>query len=126
MRRSLIGAALGAAMISGAVLAPPALAAPAQSASPLAGWCGWTPANNSNVAGTFNNTGVNIRSGQYTTCAIVGEGYNGHDVSIRCYAYGTSVNGNTLWLYITDRTTGVTGWSAGAYMWATGGLIALC
>ncbi|MEE4547005.1 hypothetical protein V2S66_34200 [Streptomyces sp. V4-01] len=120
MKRLVIGAALGVAILSGVIVAPPALASPAHSATPQAAWCGWTPANNSNVPGTFSNAGVNIRNGQYTNCTVLGAGYNGHDLTFRCFADGTSVGGNGVWIYLTDRTTGVTGWASAAYIWGYG------
>jgi hypothetical protein len=70
--------------------------------------CSWKPANNSNAPGVFQQQGVNIRSGPSTSCNVIyGEGYTGQSVTIHC---GTSTSQN-VWLYLTDNTTGVTGWS---------------
>lgn len=72
--------------------------------------CGWTPANNSNLQGTFTESGVNIRNDRWTTCPILGEGYPGQTLIARCWAVGTWINGDGTWIYVTDETTGVTGW----------------
>jgi hypothetical protein len=101
-----------AALISGVILAGTAFAASPASASaaPAASVnCSWSPANNSKAPGMFQQQGVNIRSGPSTSCDVIrGEGYEGQSVTIHC---GTGTAQNQVWLYLTDNTTGVTGWS---------------
>jgi hypothetical protein len=100
-------------------IAGPASASTATSA----GACGWTPANDSRVAGTFSEPGVNIRNDRWTTCPILGEGYPGQSVDIRCYATGTTVDGESHWDYVTDETTGVTGWVSELYLTGFGAVV---
>lgn len=56
--------------------------------------------------GHFTGQGVNIRTGPSTTCTVVGLGYEGQAVSVHCY-----YQVNPVWFYITDKATGVEGWS---------------
>ncbi|AHH97380.1 hypothetical protein GCM10010174_73270 [Kutzneria viridogrisea] len=86
---------------------PTAVASPAN--------CGWQPANNdNNTSGRFADDGVNIRSGDSTSCAVLGLGYKSHTITLRCFWNG--------FVYLTDNTTGVTGWSAVDYVNWPGGL----
>jgi hypothetical protein len=85
------------------------VASPASPAS-----CGWHPANNDNQPGQFTADGVNIRNGDDTSCAALGLGYTSHSVTIHCQTRS--------WVYITDNTTGVTGWSSIQFLtWGVGG-----
>lgn len=102
-------------------------AAPASAAAPASGVrpaisCIWNPANNSNQPGTFTGSGVNIRTGPDTSCTAIGSGYPGHSLTVRCY---TNAAGGYYWIYLTDNTTGKTGWSRGDYVTWSGG-IAMC
>ena len=99
------------ATLLGLALAVPVLAAaPAQAAS--CPQSGPTFAQ----AGAFTYQAVNIRSGPTTGCVAVGLGYSSHNVTYRCYSEGTPVNGWSTWTYLTDNTTGVTGWSSDAFL----------
>lgn len=84
------------------------LAAPASAMVTPKVTCGWKPANNSDYTVSFTTNGVNIRSGPSTSCTSLGLGYTSNSVYVRCEGSG--------WDYITDRTTGVTGWSAASYI----------
>lgn len=74
-------------------------------------WCGWTPANNSHDPAWVTG-GVNIRTGQGTSCNIKNGAHptaNPGDVLlVHCIS-------SNNWYYLTDESTGVTGWSA-AYL----------
>ncbi|WP_442912797.1 SH3 domain-containing protein [Kutzneria sp. CA-103260] len=57
---------------------------------------------------------MNIRSGPGTDCTSKGLGYIGHNVTVYC---GDVSN----WDYLTDNTTGVTGWASNDLVdWNTG------
>jgi len=58
----------------------------------------------------FAGNGVNIRTGPSTSCTSIGLGYLSHRVNYRCYGLGQSVSGWNTWTYLTDITTGKTGW----------------
>jgi hypothetical protein len=87
--------------------------APAQAAPQFSG-CGWRPANNSHKSASYNQSGVNIRSGADTSCTILGSGYPGQSVTVRCAWYNSG--DGRWWDYLTDNSTGVTGWSADQYV----------
>lgn len=111
------------AAVTAAVLAPVAgIAAPASAATDAATTnaaivapqfsCGWTPANDSGAPGTFTADGVNIHDGNDTGCTVEGEGYTGQTLDIRCFWNGNGYE----WFYVTDETTGVTGWAVRNYI----------
>lgn len=84
--------------------------------------CGWTPANNSNIPASFNASGVNIRTGADTSCTVIGEGYPGQSVTVRCAWYNSG--DNRWWDYLDDKTTGKRGWSAEEYVnWSGSALV---
>jgi hypothetical protein len=95
------------------------LAAVPQTVVPLFS-CGWKPANNSNLSGSFNESGINIRNGQDTSCAILGEGYPGQSVTVHCTQFGGE---GLIWDYLTDNTTDKTGWAADEFVNWTGTLL---
>jgi hypothetical protein len=98
---SIAFAALSAAGMLVALLPSSAAAAPAVN-------CIQNPTANDNGPAEFRGTGVNIRTGPFTTCTSVGLGQPAHSVIERC----TKTNSNGVdWTYLTDRTTGKTGWS---------------
>lgn len=70
--------------------------------------------------GHYTYEGVNIRSGPTTGCVVVGAGYSSHTLLYRCYTEGTPVGWATTWTYLTDLTTGVTGWSSDYYLSGAG------
>ena len=99
------------ALVAAVSFAGPAVAAGPVFASAVrpATNCSWSPVTDSNVPGVFQAEGVNIRSGPSTSCNVIyGEGYPGQTVAIRC---GVSNLQGQVWFYISDYTTGVTGWS---------------
>lgn len=74
------------------------------------------------VNGDYAGTGIRIRTGPHTSNTVVGLGYRGQGATIYCLAYGTSINGDNLWLRHRNKTTGVTGYSADYYMSWGGGV----
>ncbi|MFD8726197.1 SH3 domain-containing protein [Streptomyces sp. NPDC059629] len=120
IRRSLL-AAIGAAALAVTGFAVPATAA---TSSPAAFSCGWKPANNFNPPDAkFTQDGVNIRSGQSTSCPALGQGYKSHSLDIRCL----TSNDPDTWMYVTDKTTGVTGWVNQIYLiWGAGHSVRQC
>jgi hypothetical protein len=81
----------------------------------VAASCGWTPASNSGAVGTFTADGVNIHTGNDVGCPASGAGYSGQTVDIRCWWNGNGYD----WYYITDESTGVTGWAVRTYLTVT-------
>jgi hypothetical protein len=77
------------------------------------------------VYGDYAGDGIRIRTGPHTTNTVLGLGYRGQGAAIFCLAYGTSINGDNLWLRHRNRTTGVTGYSADYYM-SWGGGVSAC
>lgn len=75
--------------------------------------CGWQPANDARLNAWFQDDGVNIRSGDSTSCASLGLGYQHHSVTVHCYS---RPGGGDLWVYLTDNSTGVSGWSSQQYV----------
>jgi uncharacterized protein YraI len=73
--------------------------------------CPQTPTNPLNSVASFTGDGVNIRTGPSTSCTSKGLGYRIHSVTYHCEASG--------WVYLTDNTTGVTGWSSGQFVTST-------
>ena len=94
---------LGAAALTAGVVAP-AVASNAPVAP--AALCGRQPAANQNLAGHFTGGGVRLRTGPSLTCTVKGLGYPADAVVYRCWAWGDSFS----WTYLTDVSTGVTGW----------------
>lgn len=71
--------------------------------------------------GDFNTNGVNIRTAPYRSATIVGNGYIGHRANVHDKTgFGDWVNcgswSTTAWDYVTDDTTGVTGWVSDCYV----------
>lgn len=120
MRRALTAALMPALALGLVALAGPAEAATGAHAAPHFSGCGWKPANNSNLAGSFNANGVNIRTGADTSCGIIGEGYTNHVVTVRCTWFNSG--DGRWWDYLTDYTIGKTGWSADDYVNWSGSL----
>ncbi|MGQ4512501.1 SH3 domain-containing protein [Streptomyces sp. DW26H14] len=103
-----------------AALALAGLAAPASAAPAPAATCGSKPTTNQKTAASFNTSGVNIRSGPSTSCTVLGSGYPGQSVTLRCNKDGS------VWWYVTDKTTGITGWVDEDYLNWPGGAAYLC
>ncbi|GAA1382814.1 hypothetical protein GCM10009639_02340 [Kitasatospora putterlickiae] len=70
-------------------------------------WCGWQPANNSNMFAVVSWDFVNVRSGQGTECDVVGSATRWNTVRARCYIdngigerwYYSDVNGVRGWIF---------------------------
>jgi hypothetical protein len=106
-RKTAVGIALGAALVSaGAVTAN---AATADSTAAPAVVCG--PAGNVGTTGPaeFTANEVNIRKGPSTSCIAVGQGNSGQKVTAYCMTLDSS------WTYLKDNATGVTGWVDSEY-----------
>ncbi|MGK5531176.1 SH3 domain-containing protein [Streptomyces sp. URMC 129] len=59
------------------------------------------------IWGEFREDGVRIRTGPGTQYAVAGLGYRDHSVTVHCFV---APEPNHAWYYLTDNTTGVTGW----------------
>ncbi|MFC0862478.1 SH3 domain-containing protein [Sphaerimonospora cavernae] len=76
------------------------------------GWCGWTPANNSNILARVYVGPVNIRTGQGTDCNVISQAQEGDWVWLHCQVIN---GGGERWFYLWDSANGKTGWvKAGA------------
>lgn len=76
----------------------------------------FTKAGLDNDIGEYTAEGVYIRSGPGTSYAILGVGYTSHSV---CAHYAVAENFSPpgpAWIYHTNRTTGVVGYSHGVYL----------
>lgn len=107
-----VGALLTAGWATAASAAPAAHSvAPTSHASVRpASNCGWQPANDSNAPTSFTGDGVNLRTGPGADCTSLGLGYTSHGVVIRCVDLADGYD------YVTDNSTGVTGWAADQYI----------
>jgi uncharacterized protein YraI len=80
--------------------------------------CGDSPPNHQDLAyGWVNGTtsGVNLRTGPWTSCSIITVLPEGTLVYFSCYERGTNVNGNANWTYVD--TYYVSGWVSNYYLW---------
>jgi uncharacterized protein YraI len=109
-------ATLSAAGILVGVLPITAAAAPAVT-------CIQNPAANGNSKAHFNGTNVNIRTGPFTSCTAVGEGQPANKLIARCET--TNSNG-VDWTYVTDSTTGKTGWSQSSFVTLDVSAVRIC
>jgi uncharacterized protein YraI len=109
-------ATLSAAGFLVGVLPGTAAAAPAVN-------CTQNPAHNGHTTAHFAGTNINIRTGPFTSCTAVGEGQPGNTVTVRCET--TNSNG-VNWSYLTDSTTGKTGWSETQLVNTGIGAVELC
>ena len=106
-------AALATAGIAVGTLPTAAAAAPAVD-------CIQNPAANSHNAAQFTGTNINIRTGPFTVCTAIGEGQPSHNVTAHCLKFNSN---GVPWVYLTDHTTGKTGWSDEQFVTWSGGLI---
>lgn len=102
-RIAMSAAALGALALS-------IVSAPAASAATTIASC---PATT--LPYTVHTKAVTIRAKATAKSAAVGVLYRGHKFTVR------KSSGN--WRYITDKTTGITGWVSGAYVYRD---VAMC
>jgi len=63
------------------------------------------------VDADYSAIGVRIRRSPSLSATIDGLGYPGQGARLWCWRTGSSVGGNTLWYYHTNRTTAVVGYS---------------
>jgi hypothetical protein len=66
----------------------------------------WSNITDVLVTNNFRNDGVNIRTGDSTSCTSLGQGQQTHDTRLHCYSW----NGSNFWDHLRDRNTGVSGW----------------
>jgi uncharacterized protein YraI len=81
--------------------------------------CIQNPSADSNRSASFTGSGVNIRTGPDTSCTSIGLGYPGQSVTAHCTQAFVGAN---IWIYLTDNTTGKTGWSDFHYLSISGSL----
>lgn len=112
--KSLLAAAI---LMSGTVMGTASAHATTAAARPALN-CIWNPADNSNQPGGFTASGVNIRTGPDTSCTAIGSGFPGQSVTARCY----TTSGGYFWIYLTDNSTGKTGWSRSDFVTWSGGI----
>lgn len=82
--------------------------------------CIQNPAANSRNTAHFTGTNINIRTGPFTVCTAIGEGQPSHNVTAHCLKFNSN---GVPWIYLTDHTTGKTGWSEEQFVTWSGGLI---
>ena len=105
MRSRLLALASALALaLGGLVLLPatPALADPAHCSQ-----FGTHPDLYNGGGISFAN-GTNMRTGVYTDCTSVGEGFPSQGINVHC---GRVNSNNFLWLYVVDTSTGRQGWA---------------
>lgn len=107
LKLRLIGALLLVAVnivVVGLLTTSPAAAQP--------NWCGWTPANNSNILAWIYTGPVNIRTGQGIQCDSIAMAQQNDVVFLHCQV----INGaGERWFYLWDSANSKTGWvKAGA------------
>jgi uncharacterized protein YraI len=73
-------------------------------------------------SGDYAASGVYIRTGPHVSSTALGQGFQGQGATILCFTTGDTVNGDPIWWKNTDKATGVTGYSARAYMAGSGPL----
>jgi len=106
----LSAAALGASVVSGA--GSTAYASPTVSASSSSEGAGTT------TFGARCDDGTRIRNAPVSG-TILGLCYSTHLLTAICYR---NIAGQAYsWIYLTDNTTGVTGWAYGQYIYAVSG-----
>ena len=108
--------ASGVAILLGVAMSVVAVASPA-SAGCYRSHTDW---DKSAVGKLFDGTNVNIRSGPYLSCSIVGTGQLTHNVDFWCWAWGDTVtrNGETMhsWTFVRNTSNGASGWVADLYL----------
>ena len=106
IRRIVAVTAVAGAMIAGAV----ALSAPASAGTRVTEP---TPASATTVrpadaSGQFLGDGIRIHATSDLNSTTLGLGYRSDSVTVLCYTYPAT--------YLTDNTTGVTGWASSDYV----------
>ncbi|HEU5271611.1 MAG TPA: hypothetical protein VFU36_16910 [Jatrophihabitans sp.] len=100
------------------------LATAGQAAADPAHCSGWTTHPDYYSSGGISfKDGTYIRTGPYTDCTALGQGFHSQGINVHC----ATTNGNgVLWVYLVDTSTGVAGWSAMSALNWNGGFIADC
>ncbi len=82
-----------------------ALTSPASAAScPNNNWANYS---NAVIPNAFSSNGVNIRTGNSTSCTSLGHGQKKHTVRIHCVK---GSNGPLPWVRLRNESTSVAGW----------------
>ena len=106
MRSRLLAVAGALALaLGGLVLLP---ATPALAADPAHCSQFGTHPDLYNGGGISFANGTNIRTGVYTDCTSLGEGFPSQGIDVHCARVNSN---NFLWLYVVDGTTGKQGWA---------------
>jgi hypothetical protein len=104
-------------MVAAAITFGVSAALPVMTGEPAAAAaCNISPGTFHAETGHFLFQGVNIRSGPGTNCVSRGLGYTSHSVTYRCWEFGDTVNGHSTWTYLTNNSTGVTGWVSDQFL----------
>jgi len=110
-RTAAVATGVAALGLSAAMVAPQASAATARPAVAPHVTCPWRPANNDNVRAHFLGNSIFIHAGpsSASSCTRLGQGQASHTMHERCWTHNNSDGFD--WVYLTDNTTGITGWS---------------
>ncbi|NEA67039.1 hypothetical protein [Streptomyces sp. SID12488] len=98
------------AVLAFAAAMPAVTAAPAEAAVCSTSW-----SNKSDYKAGVYGTGVNYRSGPYTSCDPNGQ-WSNIQVYYHCWRYGTSVNGENIWWHVRREGTQQQGWVLSSYL----------
>ncbi|MCX6397498.1 MAG: hypothetical protein NTV23_13515 [Propionibacteriales bacterium] len=77
----------------------------------------WSNITQALVLNNFVNNGVNIRTGDSTSCTAVGQGQQTHDTVLHCRTW----SGSSYWTHLWDRDTAKSGWVRNDQLWVTSG-----
>ncbi|WP_059005610.1 SH3 domain-containing protein [Streptomyces specialis] len=97
-----IGLAVPVALLGAGTAQAAAPAAPTQVATDVT-----ATDVSASIWGQFREDGVRIRTGPGLQYGVAGLGYRNHSVTVHCFV---APEPNHSWYYLTDNTTGVTGW----------------
>lgn len=103
--RKIAGGIAAVTAVAGAVV----LGQGALQSADAAGTCpnnNWANLTKATVYNNFAVNGVNIRTGDSTSCTSLGQGQTTHDTALHCYSY----NGSYFWDHLKDLNTGTGGW----------------
>ncbi len=105
MRSRVLAVAGSLALALGGLVLVPAAPALADS-SHCTGWT--THPDVYGSGGVSFGNGTNIRTGPFTDCTSLGEGFPSQGIDVHCGI--DNVNGN-IWFYVEDTSTGKQGWA---------------
>lgn len=76
-----------------------------------------------NAGGIHFLNGTYIRTGPYTDCSALGQGFPSQGINAHCAVVNSN---NVAWVYVVDTSTGVAGWSALSALNWDGSPIPIC